>query len=109
MIAQLALRLDPIPPDRIQEQFERFDAEHPEVYETFRRAAHELVARGRRRFGAKHIAEEIRWMTALGAPQRERPFKINNNYVSRYVRKLLAREPELGEYIETRRIRIEPR
>lgn len=108
MIQQLGLRLDPVPRDRIQEQFERFDVAHPEVYEYFARAARELVAAGRSRLGAKHIMEHLRWETRAGAPTSERPYKLNNNYASRYVRKLLREHPELEPFIETRRSRIDP-
>lgn len=106
---QLAFKLAPFPPDQIQESFERFDRENPAVYNAFRQAARELVAAGRTRIGAKMIVERLRWETRFGAPMSQRPYKINNNFTSRYTRKLIAQEPDLAPFIETRRIRIEPR
>jgi hypothetical protein len=106
---QLGLRLDPIPRDRIQETFERFDAAHPEVYALFTRAARDLVDSGRKRIGAKNIFEHIRWETRVGALASERPYKINNNFPARYVRKLLDEYPELAPFIEIRRLSMDPR
>jgi hypothetical protein len=104
---QLGLRFPAAVPDRIQEQFERFDAEHPEVYKYFEQATRDLIASGRKRVGAKRIIEYIRWDTGAGSTASERPYKINNNFVSRYVRKFITQHPELEPFIETRRIGLD--
>lgn len=85
----------------IQERFERFHAEHPEVYELFVRFASELRRAGRERYGAKSIAERIRWHYATsGGPD----FKLNNVFVSRYARKIIDEHPEFAGFFETRRL-----
>ena len=105
---QLGLRFPAAVPDRIQEQFERFDAEHPEVYKYFEQATRDLIASGRARVGAKDIWERLRWYTRAGGPAQTQ-YRLNNNYTARYVRKLIAAHPELAAKIETRRLRTDPR
>ena len=91
-------------PPTIQERFEAFHAAHPDVYALFRRFAGELRAAGRTRFGAKALAERIRWhyaTTSGGGPD----FKLNNNFVSRYARLLAADDPAFEGFFERRRLR----
>jgi hypothetical protein len=91
--------------ETIQARFEEFDRMHPEVWEMFLRFARDAHQRGRKRFGAKMIMERIRWyFTIESHPDSKEPFKLNNNYTARYVRKLHAMHPELGHLFATRRI-----
>ena len=46
--------------ESIQEQFQRFDALHPEIYQEFRQIALDLLRRGRAHYGSKAILEVIR-------------------------------------------------
>lgn len=91
----------------IQESFEEFDAEHPEVYELFKRYMNDLVEAQLRqgktkeeiRISAALICQRIRWeqkITGRRAPNQSEDnvenqvfddFKINNNFTSRYARK----------------------
>ncbi len=88
----------------IQECFERFDAAHPDVYVLFRRFALQLLRAGRRRYSADAILHRVRWHYATSSGGGE-DFKINNNFVSRYARKLIRKRPEFRDFFETRRLR----
>lgn len=55
------------------------------VYEAFKRRALQLIDKGRRRYGAKRIVEEIRYDTTLQhAPEYADGYKVNNNMTSLY-------------------------
>ncbi|MBX6314784.1 MAG: hypothetical protein IRY99_17985 [Isosphaeraceae bacterium] len=91
------------PPRRcltLQQRFELFDASNPHIYEHFKAFTLALRAAGIQRYGAKSIMERIRWHVAIETGNDS--FKINNNYTSRYVRKLVAEYPELRAFFEMR-------
>lgn len=89
----------------IQERFEEFDMAHPDVYALFRRFAFELQNAGRMRYGAKSLIERIRWHLATSSNTEE--FKINNNFTSRYVRKLVEECPQFAGFFERRRLQVQ--
>jgi hypothetical protein len=86
----------------IQARFEAYDKAHPEVYVELVAAARRLRQKGRRRFGVKTIWERMRWTLEVEA---DGDYKFNNNYTSRYVRKMLAEYPEFEGMFELRRLR----
>lgn len=93
-----------VPPDAnsIQERFERWLAENAHVYRLFVEAARSLKRQGRKRFGAKAIAEHLRWNAAY---QTTDGYKLNNIYTSRLARKLLDDHPEEFEgWLELRKL-----
>jgi hypothetical protein len=92
-------------PDHIQEQFERFHALHPEIYAEFRQIALKLLQHGRSHYGSKAIFEVIRYHRALSGKGETELFKINNNYSSRYARKLMDEDERFCGFFEIREIR----
>ena len=92
-------------PATIQERFEDFDAEHPEVFELFVRFSKELIAAGHTSYSADAILHRIRWHFDVNA-KKDGGFKINNNFTSRYARKLATANPtEFGEFFRFRNLR----
>lgn len=89
----------------IQEQFEAFHAANPWVYEALRRIALDLVHHGRCRIGIGMLFEVLRWHYWRATEDAASDFKLNNNYRSRYARRLMAEEPELLEAFETRELK----
>lgn len=87
--------------DRTQRAFEAFDRKHHEVYSEFVRLAHKARSRGFRKYSAWTIVAVIRWHTDVN-PQREGGFKINNNFISRYARKLIREDPSFRGFFELR-------
>lgn len=92
-------------PDPIQEQFERFHALHPEIYAEFRQIALNLLQHGRSHYGSKAIFEVIRYHRALSGKSEAELFKINNNYSSRYARKLMEEDERFHDFFELRELR----
>lgn len=106
---QLALDLEPLahplhdPEATIQERFEAFHAANPWVYGAFERLTADWVTHGRSRIGIGMLTEVLRWQynrTTVGDP-----FKINNDYRSRYVRLLIDHHPEWADVFETRALK----
>lgn len=89
----------------IQAAFERFHAEHPEVYRMLVRFARQLKARGYSHAGIKLIWERMRWETMLGADRALEPFKLCNNHHSRYARLIMAQERDLEGFFRTRELK----
>lgn len=87
----------------IEERFERFHADNPQVYHTLVRLARHVKERGRRRVGIRMLWERMRWELFLQTETND--FKLNDNYTSRYVRLIAEREPDLAELFETRKLR----
>lgn len=86
--------------DDIQLAFERFDADNPEVYAEIVSMAFRLKRAGRTRYGMHTILHVIRWHKDIVT--RGEPFKINNNFSSRYARKLIEQYPEFDGFFATR-------
>lgn len=88
----------------ITEAFRAFDAAHPEVYRYLLGLAADLSARGFRHYGIGAMWERMRWHFQVERDEDEE-FKLNNNYRSRYVRKIIAEHPEFEQFFETRVLR----
>lgn len=91
--------------ESIQQRFERFDQAHPEIYTEFCVIAQDLFQRGRRHYGSKAILEVIRYHRALQIQDEQEVFKINNNYSSRYARKLIKEDERFASFFELRELR----
>jgi len=88
----------------IQERFEQFHAAHPEVYAYLVALCQELRRRGFQRYGIKSLWERARWHFQVERELGEE-WKLNNNYHSRYARKIMAEHPELSGFFEVREIK----
>ena len=74
------------------------------MFELFLRFTLDLRARGRQHYSAKAVFERIRWHMDVETHDRE-GFKVNNSYVSRYVRLLEKLFPEHAGFYEKRELR----
>lgn len=87
----------------IQERFEAFHRANPQVYAAYRSAALQLVRQGIAHYGIAGLTERLRWDYAIQT--KGEPFKICNDFRSRYARLLAQREPELKDFFEFRQLR----
>lgn len=85
-------------------RFAEYHRRNPRVYKLFKQYAFQVKRTGREHFGGKVIMERIRWYQMFETNDPE-GFKINNSYVSRYVRLLVKEHPEFEGFFETRRLR----
>lgn len=89
--------------ETIEELFEKFDRENPHVYAQLLELTRQAQDRGSKKIGIKMLFEVVRWNRILAT--RGDDFKLNNNYHSRYARKILMEYPELATIFETRSLR----
>lgn len=86
----------------LQAAFERFHEANPQVYAKLQELAVEWLA-NHRKVGVGMLWEVMRWQ--LGVKTDGVPYRLNNDYRSRYARLLLAEHPEWEDRIETRVLR----
>lgn len=89
----------------IQERFEAFHQRNPWVFDELARLCREMLATGRTRLGLRMFIEVIRWHYYRQTSDETTVFRINDHYISRYVRRLTTVYPELAPCFETRRLR----
>lgn len=86
----------------IQDQFEAFDRLNPWVYDILVRMTRDLVRRGRTKIGIGMLFEVLRWQYAMTTVDSNSEFKLNNNYRSRYARKIMTEYEDLWGIYEIR-------
>ncbi|WP_394615912.1 hypothetical protein JNUCC0626_40315 [Lentzea sp. JNUCC 0626] len=88
----------------IQQKFERFHRDNPEVLQILEKLAREwFAAGGPRKLGVKMLWETMRWHRSITAEAET--FALNDVYTSRYARLLVIRNPEWAPHIELRELR----
>ena len=97
------------PPDTIlpvkpttAERFAAFHAANPHVYKVLRAEALRLRRSGRTHYGLKKLWEWLRYDSPLAVTRDDGKYKLNNSYTRHYARLLMANEPELAGFFETR-------
>lgn len=89
----------------IQEQFEQFHNANPRVYSTLVKYTRIVKAAGFTRYSIKSLFERVRWHHEFeSALVSNTDFELNNNFHSRYARKLMAENPEFAGLFQTRRL-----
>lgn len=88
----------------LDERFDEFHTNNPEVYVELVTLARELVERGHRKLGIGMLWEVIRWQRFLGDVGDDH-YKLNNVYRSRYSRLIMAQELDLAGVFDTRELR----
>lgn len=86
----------------IQARFERFNAANPEVYTGLVRLAQKLKNQGFASYGIVGLYEVLRYDRSLSTDGK--PFKLSNDFRSRYARLIMAQEPDLSEFFKTREL-----
>lgn len=84
---------------RVAEQFARWHALHPEVYELFKRYAAEVRAAGFSRYSARDILARLRWHVQV---EKRGEYRINNIASPFYARMLVAEDPSYAGFFEMR-------
>ena len=85
-----------------QQAAEWMDA-HPHIMRRFQRLALDAASRGKK-FGAKALAERVRWDSSIEGDER---WKVPNNHVAYVARELIRRHPHLADYMDTHRTKEE--
>lgn len=88
--------------DSISERFRRFHSANPEVYRNLVNLARQLKRSGRDSYGIVGLYEVLRYDASLKTDGK--PFKLSNDYRSRYARLIMAQEPDLEGFFKTREL-----
>lgn len=110
MSDQLTLDVDiaPLVPatgTTIDERFQDFHQQNGWVYRQLEAMTADLLAAGQRRVGMKMLVEVLRWRYFRQTFDPSSPFRLNNDYTSRYARLLIAEHPEWAGVFELRELR----
>ncbi len=89
--------------NELQQAFDEFHAENPEVYYYFRRFAFEAIDNGKEKFSAYAIVHRIRW--EIEFETNDPSYKINNNHIAFYARLFIQQFPEHADFFELRALR----
>jgi hypothetical protein len=89
---------------QLDAEVDRFIADNPQVWQKFRLLALKIKAKGYDRWGAKSLWEVLRWEMALETNAPGNSPKLNNNYTSRFARKLMEEE-DFRAFFETRSLK----
>jgi len=92
------------PKDAIQERFEIFHRENPHVFSILASRALELQGEGVTKYGMDALWTYLRWHKTLTVETGE-PYKISNDFRSRYARLLMQEVPALANFFEIRDLR----
>jgi hypothetical protein len=86
--------------EEVDRKFLKFHYKNPRVFDLFCQKAVALMLNGRKFYGAKAIFEVIRYQVNIETRGDE--FKINNNYVSGYVRLFEETYPQYKGFFRKR-------
>lgn len=87
----------------LDERFEAFHASHPWVYEALEELMTQWVEGGGGSISVKALFEQLRW-SRLDL-EGDKPFRLNNNFTSRYARLLCDCHPEWADAFQLRTLR----
>lgn len=87
----------------LQERFDLWVAANPAVVELAEQLTREWLAAGRTRLGIGALTEQMRWQSGIRTVGE--PWKLNNSYRSRLVRRLIERNPSWSEVFATRQLK----
>jgi hypothetical protein len=92
----------------IQDRFERFHSDNPEVYDHFCQIVREARNKGFTNWSARAIFHVMRWEDrgpVTGDAGED--YLLNNDYSSRYARRWQTYHPDISGFFETRKLRTQ--
>lgn len=89
--------------DRLYREFLAFHEANPDVYAALVQRCRAGLAVGVRRWGIGSLWEGLRWHWRVEVNRTDVEFKLNNNHRAFYARLIMAQEPDLAGFFETRR------
>jgi hypothetical protein len=90
----------------LEERFEKYHAENPQVYELFKKFTLYAINCGRKHFSADVVAHRIRWETSITTVDAD-GLKINNDYVSGYARMFEKEFPQYAGFFRRRKSKFD--
>lgn len=95
---------DHAPNASIQARFEEFDRANRWIYFSLVMLTEDWLAKGNTRISIDMLIHVLRWQYSRQTVG-DRRFKLNNDFTSRFARKLIAEHPEWGSVFYTRELK----
>ncbi len=89
----------------IQERFEQYHFDNPQVFERLVKMTQEQYLKGSMHWGIRNLWERLRWDRSLGTLTTKDSYRMPAHYHSRYVRLLLEKYPAYRGLFTLRRLR----
>lgn len=91
----------------VDDRFEIFHRANPAVYAELVTLARKVRSGGRSHYSITALAQALRWHRDLVTSDTTKaiPFKIDNDYLSRYARLISEQELDLKDFFEFRQLR----
>jgi hypothetical protein len=86
--------------------FEKYHAKNPHVYDMFVKYAREVKAAGHNKFSIWAVANRVRWHYNFEVRGTYK-YKISNDLLSRYSRRIMEREVDLVGFFNVKRLKQE--
>lgn len=94
--------------DEIQRKFEAFHRANPNVYSLLCVFGREVLTAGYKRYSIDALYQRLRWHINIELRRDPNdPFKLNNNFRSRYARLIMKQEEDFRDFFELRIIKPE--
>lgn len=87
----------------IQDAFQQFHKNNPDVYSGFKTLAFKAIKAGKKKISSKAIINVLRWEFSFSVESTK--FKINDAFTSRYARLFIKDYPEYKSRFELRALR----
>lgn len=91
--------------DTIQERFDLFHAENPQVFEHMVKLTQAQYLKGSMKWGVRNLWENLRWRIHLGHLKIRGDYRLNDHFHSRYVRLMVEKYPAYRGLFELRHLR----
>ena len=88
---------------RSLELFKKYNNDHPDIYDRFRKYADKMRQTGRKKYSAKCIMERIRWDHDI--KHTDSDFKISNSMTSFYVRLLIWDQNDYLGFFQVKKVK----
>lgn len=90
----------------IEERFDIYINESPDIWEAFKTFAHSARAKGFKKYSATALFQIIRWESGAAGSDS---YKVNNSYHPYFARKLMAEDSSFEGFFELRRVKSDPK
>jgi hypothetical protein len=89
----------------IQQRFEQYHAANPQILGILVTIARDQIALGKTRIAIGELFERLRNWETTNVDRGDEPYRLNNDFRSRYVRMMIDMHPHLRPYFEIRSLK----
>lgn len=91
-------------PQKVRDRFWKFHQANEPIWRLFVKKTFGAMEKGHKKYGARRIAEEIRWDIEHGVVKGVEVFEVNDDYVPIYARLFMWYWPQFMGFFEFRKV-----